>query len=64
VPPSLIVIGINGALAVTKAAEFRANADECQQKAHQTKDVEAKRVLLEAAQEWRALAAQAERRGE
>jgi len=49
---------------MTNAAEFRANADECEQKAHQTKDVEAKRVLREAAQEWRALAAHAERRGE
>jgi hypothetical protein len=64
VPPSLIVVGINGALAMTNAAEFSANADECEQKAHQTKDVEAKRVLREAAQEWRALAAHAERRGE
>jgi hypothetical protein len=48
---------------MTTAAEFRARADECEQKAKVAKDAEAKRVLLEAAQEWRTLAAHAELRG-
>jgi hypothetical protein len=47
---------------MTEATEFRAKADECEKKAEQPKDAEAKRVLREAAHEWRMLAAQAERR--
>jgi hypothetical protein len=42
------------------AAEFRAKADECERKAEEATDVEAKRLLLEAAEHWRILAAQAD----
>jgi hypothetical protein len=42
---------------------LRARADECEQKAKEAKDVEAKRLLSEAAQEWRLLAMHAELRG-
>jgi hypothetical protein len=45
---------------MTMAAEFRAKADECEKKAKEAKDAEAKRVLREAAQEWRTLADHAE----
>jgi len=47
---------------MTEATEFRAKADECEKKAKEAKDAEAKRILREAAQEWRFLAATAERR--
>jgi hypothetical protein len=47
---------------MSTAAVFRAKADECEQRAQQSKDLEAKRVLREAAKEWRVLAVQAERR--
>jgi hypothetical protein len=46
---------------MTTAAEFRAKAEECERKAEEATDVEAKRLLLEAAEHWRILAAQAER---
>jgi hypothetical protein len=44
-----------------KADEFRARAAECDEKADQAKDVEAKRMFREAAANWRSMAAQAER---
>jgi len=47
-----------------KATEFRAKADECEKKAQEAKDVQAKRLLMEAAEEWRVLAAHAELRKE
>jgi len=46
---------------MSTAAEFRAKADECERNAQEATDVEAKRLLLEAAENWRTLAAQAER---
>jgi hypothetical protein len=47
---------------MTTAVEFRAKADECERKAQEaTTDVEAKQLLLEAAEHRRTLAAQAER---
>jgi len=46
---------------MTAAAEFRAKADECERKAQEATDVEAKRLLLEAAEHWRTLATHAER---
>jgi hypothetical protein len=48
---------------MSKAADFRAKADECEKKAEQAKDVEAKQLLMDAAQNWRSMAAQAERHG-
>jgi hypothetical protein len=48
---------------MTTADVFRAKADECEKKAERAKDAAAKRILLEAAQEWRILAAHAEPRG-
>ena len=48
---------------MSKAGEFRAKADECERKAHQAKDAEAKRLLMEAAQNWRNMAEQADRHG-
>jgi hypothetical protein len=38
---------------MSTADVFRAKADECEKKAEEAKDVEAKRLLREAAQEWR-----------
>ena len=46
-----------------EAGEFRAKAAECEEKADQAKDAEAKRLLREAAENWRSLATQAERLG-
>jgi hypothetical protein len=46
---------------LSEAARLRARADECDQKAKEAKDAEAKRLLMDAAQEWRSLAAQVER---
>jgi hypothetical protein len=48
---------------MAKAADLRAKADECEEKARQTTDVEAKRLLMDTAQVWRSMAAQTERRG-
>jgi hypothetical protein len=36
---------------MSKAAEFRARAVECEKKASEAKDAEAKRILIEAAQQ-------------
>ncbi len=47
----------------SKAEEFRARAAECEEKANQSKDAEAKRLLREAAENWRSIATQAERLG-
>jgi hypothetical protein len=44
-----------------KADEFRAKAVECDEKADQAKDAEAKRLLRETAETWRSMAAQADR---
>jgi DNA-binding NtrC family response regulator len=46
---------------MSKAEAFRANAAECDKKADQAKDIEAKRMFREAAENWRSMAAQAER---
>ena len=46
---------------MTTAAEFRAKADECERQAQEATDVEAKRLLLEASEQWCILAAQAGR---
>ncbi len=46
---------------MSKAAEFRARAVECEKKASEAKDAEAKRLLIEAAQQWHSMAALAER---
>ena len=46
-----------------KAAEFRARAVECDKLADKAHDPEAKRMLREAAQNWRTLAERAERMG-
>jgi hypothetical protein len=48
---------------VSKAEEYRAKAAECQKKADEATDVEAKRLLQEAAYEWSNMAAQAQRHG-
>jgi hypothetical protein len=48
---------------VSKAEEFRARAAECEEKANQAKDAEAKRLLREAAETWRSMATQVERLG-
>jgi hypothetical protein len=48
---------------VSKAEEFHAKAAECDRKAEQAKDIEAKRLLKEAADNWRSMASQAERQG-
>src|SRR5690242_15122121 len=42
-------------------AECRTKADECERKAKKATDIEAKQLLLEAAEHWRTLAAQAKR---
>jgi hypothetical protein len=46
---------------VSTAEEFRAKAAEYEKKADQAKDAEAKRLLREAAENWRSMAAQADR---
>jgi len=46
---------------VSKAEEFHAKAAECERKAQQAKDTEAKRLLREAADNWRSMASDAER---
>ena len=38
-------------------------AVECEKKASEAKDVDAKRLLIEAAREWHSMAARAERHG-
>jgi len=43
------------------AEQFRAKADECESKAQEVRDAEAKRLLREAAEHWRILAAQADK---
>ena len=45
----------------SKAEEFHAKAAECERKAEQAKDAEAKRLLREAADNWRRMASDAER---
>ena len=46
---------------MSKAEYFRDKAVECDKLADEAKDVEAKRLLREAAENWRYMAAQAER---
>jgi hypothetical protein len=53
--------GIRNAVSKAEADEFRARAVECDEKADQAKDVEAKRMFHEAAENWRSMAVQAER---
>ena len=48
---------------MSKAEEFRTNAAQCDKLAEQAKDPEAKRMLREAADNWRKMAEQAERLG-
>ncbi len=48
---------------MSKVDEFRANAAECEKLADQAKDPEAKRMLREAADNWRKMADQAQRLG-
>jgi len=42
---------------MSKAEEFRDKAAECDKKAEQARDVEAKRLFRQAADDWRTLAA-------
>ena len=44
------------------AEEYRARAADCKKKAAEATDVEAKRLLQEAAEEWRNMAAQDQHR--
>jgi hypothetical protein len=48
---------------VSKADEFRASAAECDNLADKAKDPEAKRMLREAADNWRKMSEQAQRLG-
>jgi hypothetical protein len=48
---------------VNRADDFRAKARECDRLAAEAKDSEAKRILCEAAKNWRLMADQAERFG-
>jgi hypothetical protein len=48
---------------MTKAEVLRAKAEGCDKKADKAKDVEAKRLLQDAADNWRSMADQAERFG-
>jgi hypothetical protein len=48
---------------VTRAEEFRAKAAECDRLADEAIDLEAKRMLREAANNWWLMADQAERLG-
>jgi hypothetical protein len=50
-------------IAVSKAEDFRAKAVECDKLADKASDAGAKRMLQEAAQNWRLMADQAERLG-
>jgi hypothetical protein len=43
--------------------ECRAEAAHCDKKATEAKDIEAKRLLQDAAQEWRSMAAEADQKG-
>ena len=52
-----------GSKIVTRAEEFRANAVECERLAAEAIDLDAKRMLLEAADNWWLMAEQAERTG-
>jgi hypothetical protein len=49
---------------MTRAETFRAKAAECDKKADEAKDAEAKRLLQEAADNWISMAIQVERFGE
>lgn len=53
-----------GSAAMTRAETFRAKAAECDKKADEAKDAEAKRLLREAADNWISMAIQVERFGE
>jgi hypothetical protein len=46
---------------MTRAEAFRAKAAECDKKADEAKDAEAKRLFREAAGDWLSMAIQAER---
>jgi hypothetical protein len=46
-----------------KAEEYRRTAQECERMSEESKDPEAKRILKEAAEQWRNMAAQADRLG-
>jgi hypothetical protein len=46
---------------VAKAEEYRRKAEECDRLADEARDAEAKRMLKEAAQQWRQMASTAER---
>jgi hypothetical protein len=48
---------------VNRADDFRAKARECERLADEAKDYETKRILYEAAKNWRFMAEQAERLG-
>jgi hypothetical protein len=43
--------------------ECRAKAAHCEKKATEAKDIEAKRLLHDAAHEWRSMAAEADQKG-
>jgi hypothetical protein len=47
-----------------KADEYRRQADECDRRANQAKDPEAKRMFKAAAEQWRSMALTAERNGQ
>jgi hypothetical protein len=46
---------------MSKVDEFRAKAAECEKRAEEAKDSDARRFLAEAAESWREMAAQAEK---
>lgn len=48
---------------MSKPEALRAKAAECDKKADQAKDPESKRLLQQAADDWRSMAVQAERFG-
>jgi hypothetical protein len=52
-----------GSATVSQAEALRAKAAECEKKADQAKDLEAKRVLRKEADNWRTMALQADRFG-
>jgi hypothetical protein len=47
---------------VTPAEEYRAKAEECEERAERTRDTTIKQQLIELAQQWRALADHQEKR--
>jgi hypothetical protein len=46
---------------MTRAEEYRARAEEAEKRASEVKDIEAKRIYLDMARQWREMATRAER---